>query len=98
MLWHLRRMLAMVRGPRLNSMLLAMAKLVHGRRHGDEFLRQRISYMYLVPYRCDGGTFRREMAESGLSAIAECDMPGAGLGAPRLRFIAFRGECAGDGG
>jgi trans-aconitate methyltransferase len=49
----LRRLLRAVRGKVMDSLVLALARTLHGRQYHDALLLERIPYMYLIPHRYD---------------------------------------------
>jgi SAM-dependent methyltransferase len=58
-LWRLRRMLSTVRSHWLDELALRISLWAYRGRHDESFLRQRIPYLYLLPYRCEGTELRR---------------------------------------
>ncbi len=65
-LWLARRILAALRSRWLDDLALAIAVRLYRGRHEREFLRERIPYLYLLPYRCEGRTLRDAARVSGL--------------------------------
>jgi len=57
-LWALRRMLAAVRSPWLDELALKVSMRAYRGKFDEAFLRQRIPYLYLLPYRCEGPALR----------------------------------------
>lgn len=65
-LWLVRRILAALRSRWLDDLALAIAVRLYRGRHAREFLRERIPYLYLLPYRCEGPMLRDAARVSGL--------------------------------
>jgi trans-aconitate methyltransferase len=49
----LRRLFRLLRSRATDALLLALARVLHGRDYDDALLRERVPYMYLVPHRYD---------------------------------------------
>ncbi len=76
MLWLVRRLFSLLRSPWTDSVLLTVARLLHGRRYSKSLLRERLHYMYLVPRRYHGKALRRLLEASfGLELVGEHDIP-----------------------
>ena len=66
MLWMLRRLLAALRSRWLDELALAISVRWYRGRHDKEFLRQRIPYLYILPFRCEGQELRDAARHRGL--------------------------------
>lgn len=89
LLWGTRRLLRALRCRLIDGLILAAARLRHGRRWTRDELRERVAYMYLLPHRLAGDL------DAGLHALGyervACEAePHAGLGQPQHRFLAWR--------
>ena len=88
MLWSLRRAFRLLRSPLTDSILLAVAKVLHGRRYDEPSLRERIHYMYLLPHLYDCQALRRLLEASwGLDLVGEHDVPHESLAQPKHRML-----------
>lgn len=91
LLLAVRKALRAVRGPLTDKSVLAAARLLHGRRHDDEFLRQRVDYMYWIPYRLWGDDLRALFLGGGLFALErEESLPRDSLGQPKHCAVVLR--------
>ncbi|MEQ1850914.1 MAG: class I SAM-dependent methyltransferase [Chthoniobacteraceae bacterium] len=76
LLWSVRRVLRLVRGRWSDALILALAKLVFGKRFSEAMLRERLIYMYILPERFDSPAFRRMLEkEHGLAVVKEIAEP-----------------------
>jgi len=57
-LWGVRNMLSAVRSSWLDELALKISLRLYRGRYDEAFLRQRIPYLYLLPYRCEGPQLR----------------------------------------
>ena len=93
LLWTLRRAARLLAGPALERLALLVAR----RLHPDwdvAMIRERLGYMYLLPYSRDGAVFRAAARDNGLKLIAANPLPQASLAQPRHRMLIFRRETA----
>ena len=73
-----RRLARALRGRALDAIVLAVARALHGREWDEALLRERIPYMYVVPFRWDSAALHARMAERwGLPVIATEAVPHA---------------------
>ncbi|MBT7943726.1 MAG: class I SAM-dependent methyltransferase [Alphaproteobacteria bacterium] len=87
----MRKALRALRGSFTDWIILATARLLHGRRHDAEFLRQRVSYMYWIPYRLWGDGLRTDFLNDGLFKVElEQPLPHASLGQPKHCMTVLR--------
>jgi SAM-dependent methyltransferase len=85
-----------LRGPALDAALLAVARALHGRRWDEDLLRERIPYMYVVPFRWDSAALHARMAERwGLSVLATEPVPHASPAQFKHRLVVARRGAAG---
>jgi SAM-dependent methyltransferase len=85
-----RSVLRVGRGRWTDALLFRAGRLLHGRDFSDEAIRERLCYMYLLPYRYDGPALRRLARSFGLQAIGQHAVPHASLAKPRHRTAVFR--------
>lgn len=64
-----RRILARLRGPLMDRLVLALARLLHGRHWSTEQLRERVFYAYVVPVRLDGPAVRDALQRHGFACL-----------------------------
>jgi hypothetical protein len=62
-----RRLLRVVRHPRIDALLVRAGRLVYGNKFSRGYLQARVPYMYHVPERWDGSALDAEL--SGTSAL-----------------------------
>jgi SAM-dependent methyltransferase len=73
-----RRLARALRGRALDAIVLAAARALHGREWDEALLRERIPYMYVVPFRWDSAALHARMAERwGLPVVATEAVPHA---------------------
>ncbi len=95
-LWSLRRAFRLLRNPLTDSILLAAAKVLHGRRYDEPSLRERIHYMYLLPHLYDCPALRRLLKASwGLDLVGEHDVPHESLAQPKHRMLILQKKADG---
>lgn len=79
-----------VRSGLTDALIFRTAKLMH-RNASEEFLRERVAYMYQRLERLDGRGLRHLMeSECGLHFVAEAPEPHASLAQPKHRLSIFR--------
>ena len=79
-----------------DSILLAAAKVLHGRRYDEPSLRERIHYMYLLPHLYDCPALRRLLKASwGLDLVGEHDVPHESLAQPKHRMLILQKKADG---
>lgn len=86
-LWLIRRLTWLL--PRHWSMGMGMwlARWLHGQGMDDAGLRERLSYWWLMPQRCDDHTWRSGMERCGFALGHVRTAPHAGFGQPKHRLI-----------
>jgi SAM-dependent methyltransferase len=85
-----RRCLRLVRSRWLDAVILAIARLVHGREMSDEGLRERLPYMYLPPQRLAGRSLRETIAPAvGLRFVTRYPAPSTSLSQLRHEVLVF---------
>jgi SAM-dependent methyltransferase len=93
-LWSVRRPARPLRGPALESLVLAAAKRLHPDWE-PELLRERIPYFFMLPERFDGRAMRHALSETfGLRLIDAQDLPRESLAKAKHRCIVYRREPA----
>jgi 2-polyprenyl-3-methyl-5-hydroxy-6-metoxy-1,4-benzoquinol methylase len=93
LLWTLRRIARLLAGPRLEHVLLHIAQ----RLHPDweiSMIRERLGYMYLLPYSRDGKAFRVLAQEAGLRLTAVHALLHVSLAQPKHRLLVFHRDPA----
>ncbi len=85
----MRRCLRGMRGPWLDAAILGLARTVYGS-WPEDMLRERMSYMYVVPERLEGPEFRRLVAERGLVAVESAPWPSTSIAKLKHRLAVFR--------
>jgi len=63
-----------------DRLILAVARLLHAKKTGDAFLRERINYMYITPSVWFSKKLRREMGRLGLMNVRDCGYPNSSPG------------------
>lgn len=87
-LWLIRRILRGTSGSWIDSFILVMAKCLHGRRYSEEFLRERLAYMYILPHCCDSPQLRDLLLKKlGFALLVEQNQPHASLAQPKHRLL-----------
>jgi trans-aconitate methyltransferase len=75
-----RRVMRACRGPWLDSLILAVARVLHGREMTTDALRERVPYMYIPPVRTMTAELRDRLAPSfGLRSVGTRPMPSISL-------------------
>jgi 2-polyprenyl-3-methyl-5-hydroxy-6-metoxy-1,4-benzoquinol methylase len=91
LLWGGRRVARLFAGPMLEKLLLKVARRLHP--DWDEaLLRQRLGYMYMLPYLRDGAAFRILAKRNDLRLIDARALPHASLAQPMHRLLVFTRE------
>jgi len=89
-LWLVRSMLRRSRSATTDRLIVAMAKLLHGDRVAEDYLRERVHYMYLTPTLWITDRLRAALREThGLVPVFERPYPQASLGQFQLRLCAY---------
>jgi len=87
-LWALRRLFRGISGFWTDSFILVVAKCLHGQRYSEEFLRERLAYMYILPYCFDGPQLRGLLLEElGFALLAAQNLPHTSLAQPKHRLL-----------
>lgn len=90
LLWVARRCFRLLRGRLLERAAEAAARVLHPS-WPRELIRERIPYLYLLPYRIDGDKLRRTFqADGGLVVVDEQAVPHVSLAQPKHRMVVFR--------
>lgn len=87
LLWTARRVFRAIRCAATDKAIFWVAKLLSRGRFSDEFLRERVSYMYLLPYSYDCAGFRKMLADVGLHLRDIRKEPHASLGQPTHNLL-----------
>jgi trans-aconitate methyltransferase len=78
MLAALRRVMRRLRGRLTDTLLLALARALHGRHYDDALLRERVPYMYVVPDRYDSIALHADLRDRwGFEILATEPVPRA---------------------
>jgi SAM-dependent methyltransferase len=88
-LWGLRRIARLLAGPSLERVLLRIALQLHPD-WDIAMIRERLGYMYLLPYSRDGKAFRAQAQENDLRLAAAHALPHVSLAQPKHRMLVFR--------
>ena len=88
-LWLVRRLFRMVRGSATDRLALAVARALHNNL-SEPLLRERVSYMYLLPYRYFASGFKRDLRSRGLEPLTEAAVPHVSIGQPRHRLGVYQ--------
>jgi trans-aconitate methyltransferase len=87
----LRRLLRAGRGGAMDAVVLAVARMLHGRQYDDALLQERIPYMYLIPDRYDTPSLHRHLrAHHRLEVIATEPVPRASPAQLAHRLVVAR--------
>jgi SAM-dependent methyltransferase len=70
----LRRVMRRLRGPRMDSIGLRVARRVHRGDMPDDQLQERIAYLYVVPERLAGDAFESALSAHGIERIEQVPM------------------------
>jgi SAM-dependent methyltransferase len=91
LLWTVRRFFRLVRSQATDHFIYRIGRLVAGNKMTPELLRDRIHYMYLLPY-CIFGSKKLDaiLDDCGLECLAEIPIPWASLAQPRHRLYVYR--------
>ena len=90
-LWLLRRFFRLIRSPWLDRVVLRVATKLHGSDLRESLLRERIEYMYLLPFRYLGPGLRRDLrGRFGRGPLADLPLPHVSLAQPRHRFCVYQ--------
>jgi len=84
-----RKTLRQIRSPRLDRLILAIGRVVHGHEMSDDGLRERVAYMYMPPERVMDASLRRAFDDAGLQQIAEYGMKHVSLSQLKHRVTVF---------
>lgn len=86
-----RKVFGAVRSPLTDKFVLGTAKLLHGNRFSVDLLRERLIYMYEVPWRLDNPRLRQCLAAAhGFACLAEHAEPHASAAQMRCRLVVLR--------
>jgi SAM-dependent methyltransferase len=81
LLWLVRFVLRQCRSAITDRLILSVAKLVHGKNTSDEFLRERVNYMYITPSLWFSKKLRMHLCQNlGLVTVHKCRYPHASPG------------------
>ncbi len=95
-LWSVRRAFRLLRNPLTDSILFAVAKVLHGRRYDEPALRERIHYMYLLPHLYDCQVLRQLLEASwDLDLVGEHDVRHESLAQPKHRMLIMQKKAGG---
>jgi trans-aconitate methyltransferase len=90
-LWTLRRLFRMIKSRSLDKIIIALGKSMHGRHFDQKLLSERLSYMYMIPYRYDCEPLRNYLEDSfGLKIIGEHSVPHASIAQPKHLITVFK--------
>ena len=90
-LWLVRRIFRFLRGSLTDAIVLAAARILHGRHHDPQVLRQRLPYMYLLPYRYDSEALRSLLGSKwNLQLVAQHAVPHESLAQPKHRMLVLQ--------
>lgn len=90
LLWTSRRALRLLRGRTLERVAKTVARMIHPD-WPAEMIRERIPYMFLLPYRSDGREFRNVLWKAArLDVIEERPVPHVSPAQPIHRTVIFR--------
>ena len=90
-LTSVRRVFRSAQSPLTDSLILAVARGIHGRRYDLALLRERVPYMYLLPERDHGPALREILdASCGLELVGEYPFPHASIAQLKHRMAVFR--------
>ena len=92
--YSFRRILRVFRGPVLDCALLSASKAFHGQDRDEDFLKQRLFYLYTLPRHTDGESLRGHLRRLGLKWIAEYPEAHRSPGQPKHKTAVFRKESA----
>ena len=91
MLVGVRRALRRLRGKRMDAVLLALARALHGGRYDEALLRERVPYMYVVPDRYDSrGLHTRLATQWSFEILATEPIPRASPAQLKHRLVVAR--------
>lgn len=85
----LRRVLRALRGPLLERIILALARIPHPTAD-QAFLAERLPYMFMIPERLDGPKWRTALSAAGLVPVDERPWPRDSLAKLAHRVTVFR--------
>lgn len=63
-IWSIRRILKKIRSPFTDSLILSLSRLFHRKNYTDDMLKERIHYMYLLPFRYFNNFFHSKFESS----------------------------------
>jgi len=89
LIWLVRSLLRRIRGNWLDELALRASKFLHPALDED-YLRERIPYIYMPARRYDGASMRREMLGQGLQFVASAELPFVSLGQTRHRLVTYQ--------
>ena len=84
-----RRGLRIVRSPWLDTLILRVGRLLHGREMDDNRLGERVEYLYIPPARMMNRTLKSVAASAGLRVLTEYSMESTSLAQLRHRVTVF---------
>lgn len=89
-LWTVRGALRFLRGRHLDSFLHWTGRRLHPE-WDAQMIRERVPYMYRLPYRVDGKALRARLcSDAGLDLVASRDLPRDSIAQPFHRFTVYR--------
>ncbi len=87
----IRRLCRLLRGRITDKVIFLIGKLMHANRLSETELRQRVQYMYLLPYRYLSAPFIEELKnEHCLELIDDTSITHESLAQPKHRMVVFR--------
>jgi len=90
LLWGMRKVFRAFRGTALDNLILKAGIIFGYGKSGEKFIRERIPYMYMLPYCYDSNRFRLQLNKKGLIFLYEQDEPHASLVQPKHKLLVFR--------
>jgi SAM-dependent methyltransferase len=94
LLWSLRRILRLARGPVLDRVAVTAGRMLHPS-WSAESIRERVPYLYLLPTHIDGKDMRDAFRVFGGLAVEQViPIPHASLAQPKHRLVVFRKQLA----
>ncbi|NQV20154.1 MAG: class I SAM-dependent methyltransferase [Rhodospirillales bacterium] len=95
-LWAVRRVLQLLSGRHVDNFLLWAGRLLHPE-WDAQMIRERVPYMYRLPYRVDGRVLRRRLfTGAGLGLVACQKLPRDSIAQAFHRFAVYRKASDGE--
>lgn len=90
-LWTIRRLFRTIRCSVTDSLIFGISKFLHGREFGEDLLRERIHYMYLLPrhYSCHA-LHRLLDTDYSLELVRQHPVAHESIGQPKHTLLVFR--------